>query len=159
LLAVTQYQHWMRQAIAQAQEALPADVPVGCLWLPHQASSAIPILACNAREKDCDPLGHAELLLLRKAATATANWRLTNSVLVVTLEPCPMCASAIAQARIGTLVFGAYDPLQGACGSVYNLTNVPWLTVIGGVLQNECELQLKTFFATARSHSVDRATP
>jgi tRNA(adenine34) deaminase len=145
----------MRQAIKQAQKALPVDVPVGALWLPSDMSSTIPLAACNTREKNDDPLGHAELLLLRKAARRSSNWRLTNSLLVVTLEPCPMCTAAIVQARVGTVVFGAYDPLQGACGSAYNLTdNAPWLTVIGGVLQDDCQSQLKAFFTQVREKLV-----
>lgn len=138
----------MRQAMAVANQALPLDVPVGALLL-HQGN--VIAQACNRRERDCDPVGHAEILVLRQAAQVLSRWRLTETVLYVTLEPCPMCAAAIQQARVSQVVFGAYDPLMGACGSQYNLLPATAsLNVFGGVLEQACSAQLKAFFQSKR---------
>lgn len=131
-----------------AEQALPVDVPVGALIL-HQGE--IIAQAYNRRELDKNPVGHAEVLALQAAAAHLGNWRLNETQLYVTLEPCPMCASAIMQARVGQVIFGAYDPIMGACGSRYGLLlDSPELPVRGGVLESECANQLRDFFKQAR---------
>jgi tRNA(adenine34) deaminase len=142
------HEAWMRQALASAQCALPLDVPVGAVLL-HQGE--VIAQACNRRERDCDPVGHAEILALREAAQRLERWRLTETILYVTLEPCPMCAAAIQQARVQQVIFGAYDPLLGACGSQFNiLPPTGPLPVLGGILEQECAGLLKAFFQGRR---------
>ena len=131
-----------------AEQALPADVPVGALVL-HQGQ--VIAEAYNRREVDGNPVGHAEILALQAAARHLGRWRLSETQLYVTLEPCPMCASAIMQARVGQVIFGAYDPVMGACGSRYGLLlDSPDLPLRGGVLEAECAQQLRDFFQQAR---------
>ena len=142
----------MRIAIAEAEKA-PAhgDVPVGAVVL---VDSRVVAARHNERERNGDPTAHAELLALRDAAEARADWRLTDATLVVTLEPCPMCAGAAVAARIRRLVFGASDPKAGACGSLYNLCADPRLNhevaVTAGVQRERVADLLSTFFATHR---------
>jgi tRNA(adenine34) deaminase len=108
----------------------------------------------NERERLADPTAHAELLTLRDAAAAVGTWRLAAVTLVVTLEPCPMCAGALVAARVGRLVFGAYDPKAGACGTLYNLCADPRLNheveITGGVRAGEAADLLAAFFAARR---------
>ncbi|MGH9282292.1 MAG: nucleoside deaminase, partial [Acidimicrobiales bacterium] len=108
----------------------------------------------NERERRADPVAHAELLALQDAAAALGTWRLEDLTLVVTLEPCPMCAGALVAARVARLVFGAADPKAGACGSLYNLCADPRLnhevTVTPGVLAPEAARLLSDFFAARR---------
>jgi tRNA(adenine34) deaminase len=108
----------------------------------------------NRREQLGDPTAHAELLVLRAAAATAGGWRLGDVTLVVTLEPCPMCAGALVAARVGRLVFGAADPRAGACGSLYNLCSDPRLNhdvpISHGVRAAECAELLSRFFATRR---------
>ena len=108
----------------------------------------------NRRESDSDPTAHAEILALRAAAAREGDYRLGGATLYVTLEPCPMCAAALVHARIARLVFGAWDPRQGAAGSAFNLVTAPSLNhridVFGGVLAEECGARLKRFFAGRR---------
>ena len=115
----------MRLALDEADRAADHDdVPVGAIAL----LAGTPIASHhNERELRGDPTAHAELLALRSAAVAVAGWRLSDITLVVTLEPCPMCAGALVAARVGRLVFGAADPRAGACGSLYNLCADPRL--------------------------------
>lgn len=142
------HEKYLRQAMGLAEQALPVDVPVGALIL-HQGE--IIAQAYNRRELDKNPVGHAEVLALQAAAAHLGNWRLNETQLYVTLEPCPMCASAIMQARVGQVIFGAYDPIMGACGSRYGLLlDSPELPVRGGVLESECANQLRDFFKQAR---------
>ncbi len=138
-------QDWMSSCLEIAENALPEDVPVGALVL---FEGKIIAQACNRREIDQNPVGHAEVLALQQAAQTLGSWRLKNTTLVVTLEPCPMCASAIAQARVGTVVFGAYDPIMGACGSKYQLLGPSEFKgeVMGGVLEASCAKLLRDFF-------------
>ncbi len=139
----------MNCALEVAQRALPVDVPVGALLL-HQGTLIAE--GYNRRELDCDPVGHAEILVLREAALTLGAWRLQQTTLYVTLEPCPMCASAIQQARVGQVIFGAYDPLMGACGSRLNLLpHTSETTVIGGILEAPCSALLKGFFQKKRN--------
>ena len=114
----------------------------------------------NAREADGDPTAHAEVLALRAAAAALGIWRLTGCTLVVTLEPCTMCAGALVLARVSRLVFGAWDPKAGAAGSVRDVVRDGRLNhrveVVGGVREPECAELLREFFATHRSQGPDR---
>lgn len=142
----------MRQAIAVADTTPPGDVPVGALVV--DADGAVIASATNRREQDADPLAHAEVLALRQAAAEVGDsWRLERCTLVVTLEPCAMCAGAALGARVGRIVFGAYEPRTGACGSVWDLPREAPLhkaEVRGGVLQAECEQLLRGFFERLR---------
>jgi tRNA(adenine34) deaminase len=108
----------------------------------------------NEREKSQDPTAHAEMLALSDAATVVGNWRLSEVTLVVTLEPCPMCAGALIAARLGRLVFGAIDMKAGACGSVYNLCADPRLNheveIVSGLRAAEAATQLTDFFESRR---------
>lgn len=144
-----QHEFWMRQAVEIARQALPVDVPVGALILHAGQMIAT---GYNRRELDRDPVGHAEILALRAAAQKLGRWRLSETILYVSLEPCPMCAAAIQQARVGAVIFGAYDPLMGACGSHLNLLpDSPTLPVLGGILEEPCSSLLKDFFKSKRN--------
>jgi len=143
----------MRAALAEAAAALgTADVPVGAVVL--DAEGTVVGSGRNRREADADPTAHAEILAIRAAARAAGEWRLAEYTLVVTLEPCTMCAGAITAARIGRLVYGAADPRAGAVGSLWDVVRdqrlVPVPEVIGGVLAEECQALLRTFFAVRR---------
>ncbi|MEV5280688.1 tRNA adenosine(34) deaminase TadA [Streptomyces sp. NPDC051994] len=139
----------MRSALAGAAEAESAgDVPVGAVVLAADGS----FLASghNEREATGDPTAHAEVLAIRRAADRTGQWRLTGCTLVVTLEPCVMCAGAIVQSRIDRVVYGARDEKAGAAGSLWDLVRDRRLNhrpeVVGGVLEEECSAQLTAFF-------------
>jgi tRNA(adenine34) deaminase len=143
----------MRLAIAEAVRALGHDdVPVGAVVLGP--SGEILGRGHNERELLQDPSAHAEMLAIREAAEAVGSWRLLDTTLYVTLEPCAMCAGAIVLARIPTVVYGTADPKAGAAGSVLDILAEPRLnhrpTVIGGVLQPECAGLLLDFFAARR---------
>lgn len=143
----------MAQAIAEAAAALPTgDVPVGALVV--DAEGRVVGRGHNAREATGDPTAHAEVLALREAAAALGSWRLDGCTLVVTLEPCAMCAGAIVLARVPRLVLGAWDPKAGACGSVHDLVRDPRLNhrveVVGGVREVECAALLRDFFGSQR---------
>jgi len=143
----------MGEALAEAALA-PAhgDVPIGAVVLgPDGAELA---RAHNERELTNDPSGHAELLALRRAAVALGTWHLDDCTLVVTLEPCTMCAGALVLARVSRLVFGAYDPKAGAVASLWDVVRDPRLNhrvdVVGGIAEVECGDLLRTFFAGHR---------
>ena len=143
---------WMREALAQAREALEAgETPVGCVVVRE---GKIIARARNRREELRDPTAHAEVLAIREAARVVGDWRLTGCCMYVTLEPCPMCAGAVSQARLGRLVFGAFDKGRGCAGSVYRICEdpaFPWFTPsVGGVLEGECKALLDVFFQRAR---------
>jgi tRNA(adenine34) deaminase len=143
----------MRHAITEAERALAHDdVPVGAVILGP--SGEILGRGHNERELLQDPSAHAEMLAIREAAVAVGSWRLLETTLYVTLEPCAMCAGAIVLARIPTVVYGTADPKAGAAGSVLDILAEPRLnhrpTVIGGVLQPECAGLLLDFFAARR---------
>jgi tRNA(adenine34) deaminase len=143
----------MRDAIAEGALALrSADVPVGALVL--DARGQVIARGHNTREADQDPTAHAEVLALRAAAAAVGSWRLTGCTLVVTLEPCTMCAGAAVLARVDRIVFGAFDAKAGAVGSLWDVVRDPRLNhrpeVVAGVLGDECAEQLRTFFAEHR---------
>ncbi|MFM8973400.1 MAG: tRNA adenosine(34) deaminase TadA [Actinomycetota bacterium] len=152
-------EHWMDAALAEAGLA-PAhgDVPVGAVVVDLD-SGEIVARAHNTRERDGDPTAHAEILALRAAATVAGNWRLDHHALVVTLEPCPMCAGAIWAARVPRLVFGAADPKAGAAGTCYHFAADPRLNhtteVRSGVRAVECAALLTDFFAARRAGAPD----
>lgn len=143
----------MGKALDLAASALPSgDVPVGALVL--SADEEVLGVGRNMREVCGDPTAHAEVVAIRAAASAVGSWRLQDCTLVVTLEPCAMCAGALMMARIGRLVLGAWDPKAGACGSVWDLVRDRRAThrveVIGGVREQECSQILLDFFAGHR---------
>jgi tRNA(adenine34) deaminase len=144
----------MRAALAEAGRAggPRADVPVGAVVL--DPAGATIGRAHNLRESDGDPTAHAEMVAIRQAARAVGGWRLAGCTLVVTLEPCTMCAGAIIAARMERLVYGAPDPAAGAAGSLWDVLRDRRLDhrieVIGGVLAGECGAVLREFFAQRR---------
>lgn len=147
------YKELMKKAIDIAKEALATnDVPVGALIINKQG--AIVGRGNNRREFEKDPTAHAEIVALREVAIANNNWRLDEHTLVVTLEPCAMCAGAIAQSRIKTLVFGAWDEKAGAVGSVWDILRDPrsphQVEVVAGILKEECADLLHQFFKEKR---------
>lgn len=147
------YAGWMARAIDLAAAAgEQGDVPVGAVVVSPDGE--VVGEGANAREQTGDPTAHAEVLALREAARHTGGWRLTDHTLVVTLEPCPMCAGALLLARIRTVVLGAWDPKAGACGSVWDLArdgrSNHWVEVVGGVREEECSWLLLDFFAGRR---------
>ena len=147
------YRQRMLEAVASARQALEhADVPVAALVL--DASGAVIGAGRNERELRQDPTAHAEILALQAAATAIGDWHLSDTTLVVTLEPCAMCAGAILAARVPVVVFGAWDAKAGAAGSVYDLLRdrrMPHrVEVYAGVEETECAALLRNFFETKR---------
>ncbi|MGH8979083.1 MAG: nucleoside deaminase [Acidimicrobiia bacterium] len=146
---------WMGAALAEARAAADhGDVPVGAVVV-DLTSERVVAARHNERELSADPTAHAELLALRDAARALGTWRIDDHALVVTLEPCPMCAGAVWAARVPLLVFGAADPKAGASGSLYNFAADPRLNhateLRPGVRAEECADLLTTFFAERRS--------
>ena len=146
-----EYETLMAAAIAEAKRA-QVDVPVGAVLA--NGYGEVVASAHNQKELTGDPSGHAEILALRKAAEAEGNWRLEDLTMVVTLEPCVMCAGAIVAARLKEVVFGAYDEKVGAAGSAYDIVRDSRLGgnvgVVGGVLETECQELLKDFFQSRR---------
>ncbi len=147
------YRQRMLEAVASASQALEhGDVPVAALVL--DASGAVIGAGRNERELRQDPTAHAEILALQAAAAAMGDWHLTDTTLVVTLEPCAMCAGAILAARVRVVVFGAWDPKSGAAGSVYDLLRdrrMPHrVEVYAGVEEAECAALLLDFFEGKR---------
>ena len=143
----------MQEAISLAKEAgLKGDVPVGALVVDD--AGTILGMGANLREQDNDPTAHAELVAIRNAAKKLGNYRLDDLTMVVTLEPCGMCAGAIAQSRIKRLVFGSFDEKAGAVGSVWDLLRDPRalhkLEVLSGILKEECSFLLKDFYKNKR---------
>lgn len=142
----------MGEALSQARQALDeGELPVGCVIVKE---GRIIARGRNTRERHRDPTGHAEVNAIRAAAGVLGDWRLAGCTLYVTLEPCPMCAGAISQARIARLVYGAPDPGQGCAGSVYRIPEDPAFAHFcpsdGGVRQEECKALLDAFFACKR---------
>ena len=143
----------MRAALAEAAAAAgTGDVPVGAVVI--DAAGTVVSRGRNRREADGDPTAHAEIVAIRAAAALAGSWRLDGLTLVVTLEPCTMCAGAITAARLSRLVFGAPDPRAGAVGSLWDVVRdqrlVPVPEVIGGVLADDCLKMIRTFFAERR---------
>jgi tRNA(adenine34) deaminase len=145
---------WMGEALVEARACRPTgDVPVGAVVL--DPAGAVIGRGRNQREADQDPTAHAELLALRSAAVTQGSWRLTDCTLVVTLEPCAMCAGAVVLARVARLVLGAWDPKAGAAGSMRDIVRDRRLNhqveVIGGVRAAESTALLHSFFGTRRT--------
>lgn len=143
----------LRRAIDVARDTPPADVPVGAVI--YDAAGVEIAHAHNRKETNGDPTAHAEILAIRDAVGVIGDgWRLEGCTLAVTLEPCAMCAGAIAAARIQTVVFGAYEPKTGACGSVIDVLRDPVLpgftAVRGGVLEQPCAHLMEEFFSNLR---------
>jgi len=143
----------MRAALAEAATAADTgDVPVGAVIL--DAAGVVIARGRNRREADADPTAHAEIVAIRAAARARRSWRLDGLTLVVTLEPCTMCAGAITEARLSRLVYGAADSRAGAVGSLWDVVRdqrlAPVPEVIGGVLAAECLKTIRTFFQERR---------
>ena len=151
----------MMKALKQAQRAYEeGEVPTGCViidMLPEKTEVRPRLLgsAHNQTELLKDPTAHAEMIAITQAASARGDWRLTDTVLYVTKEPCAMCAGAIVLARIPTIVFGAPDPKRGGAVSVFNIVDHPQLNhradVVSGILEDECRSILQSFFRERRS--------
>ena len=144
--------NFMKAALAEASAAAESgEIPVGAVVV---VGNEIVASAANNSVRENDPGGHAEIIALRAAGNACENYRLNYATLYVTLEPCVMCTGAIVQARLGRVVFAAYDAKAGALGSAIDLTNSPALNhrfeVNGGVLADEAAVLLKEFFASRR---------
>ena len=153
---MTRWDPAMREALLEGRAALATDdVPVGAVVL--DSSGAVIGRGRNRREADADPTSHAEVVALREAAAARGEWRLDGCTLVVTLEPCTMCAGAIVLSRVERLVFAAYDDKAGAVGSLWDVVRDRRLNhrpeVVSGVLADEAAALLLEFFATQRSSS------
>jgi tRNA(adenine34) deaminase len=149
------HQVHMQMALEEAAAAEAEDeVPIGAVILDLPSGQLI-AAAHNQKEQLQDPTGHAEVIAITQAAAARRSWRLDNCILYVTLEPCPMCAGAIVQARIPIVVYGCTDPKAGACHTLYQITNDPRLNhrcqVVGGVLAERCGGVLSAFFAKKRA--------
>ena len=146
---------WMHVALEEAAQA-PAlgEIPIGAIII---RAGQILGKAHNYREVSQDPTAHAEIVAIRAAASALGSWRLSDTTLYVTVEPCAMCLGAIILARIPRVVFGARDPKAGACGSVFNLPAEPRLNhrvaVTGGVLEQESQALIQKFFKDLRKDS------
>ena len=147
------YKSLMQEAILLAKEAaIKGDVPVGALVVDD--AGAIIGIGANLREQNNDPTAHAEIVAIRNAASKIGNYRLDDLTMVVTLEPCGMCAGAIAQSRIKRLVFGSFDEKYGAVGSVWDLLRdtraIYRPEILSGVLEKECGELLTEFFSAKR---------
>jgi len=145
---------WMREAIAEAKNALAMEeVPIGCI-IVHEPAGRIIGRGHNRRECDHDPTAHAEIIALRQAAQAQGHWRLLDCTLIVTLEPCPMCAGAIVNARVPRLIYGCDDLKAGAVRTLYQICEDQRLNhrveVVSGVMGSECAELLRAFFARQR---------
>lgn len=141
----------LRQA-AKAEEK--GEIPIGAVIFLNEKVLAT---GYNLKESRHDPTAHAEIIAIQKACRKLGNWRLADCTLYVTLEPCPMCLSAIVQSRVSRLVFGAFDPIMGACGSKVDLGKAhsanPTIEVRGGVLEGPCREVIDTFWQRRRSQS------
>ena len=145
----------MREALAETAVPGPArgEVPVGAVIL--DPAGGLLARAHNQRESDADPTAHAEIVAIRAAGRALGSWHLDGCTLVVTLEPCTMCAGAVVAARIGRVVYGAADPKAGAAGSLWDVLRDRRLNhraeVVGGILAEDCGALLREFFAQRRA--------
>ena len=147
------YKELMQQALLLAKEAANhGDVPVGAIIVDEKG--AVIGRGKNERVKNNDPLAHAEIMAIKDAASKLSNWRFDQLTLIVTLEPCAMCAGAIAQSRFERLVFGSFDEKAGAAGSMWDLIRdaraLTQIEVVSGVLADDCALVLSDFFASKR---------
>jgi len=147
------HEYWMRLAITEARKAeTKNEVPIGCVIVQN---GQIISRGYNLRESKQDPTAHAELIAIKKAARILESWRLLDTTLYVTLEPCTMCMGAIILSRIPTVVFGCYDPKGGAAGSLYDFSADVRLNhrvdLISRILENECSELLSSFFSCLRN--------
>ena len=147
------YKELMQQALLLAKEATNhGDVPVGAIIVDEKC--AVIGRGKNERVKNNDPLAHAEIMAIKDAASKLSNWRFDQLTLIATLEPCAMCAGAIAQSRFKRLVFGSFDEKGGAAGSIWDLIRdaraLTQIEVVSGVLADDCALVLSDFFASKR---------
>ena len=146
------HEHWMREALLLADEAAGAgEVPVGCVIVRRDRVIG---RGRNRREEDRSALAHAEILAIREACAEMGDWRLEDCGLYVTLEPCPMCAGAILNARLKWICFGARDEKTGSCGSVLNLFEENYgyrPAIYGGILESECLERMQRFFIDLRN--------
>jgi tRNA(adenine34) deaminase len=147
------YKELMQQALLLAKEAANhGDVPVGAIIIDEKGE--VIGKGKNERVKNNDPLAHAEIMAIKDAASELSNWRFDQLTLIVTLEPCAMCAGAIAQSRFKRLVFGSFDEKAGAAGSIWDLIRdaraLTQIEVVSGVLADDCALVLSDFFASKR---------
>lgn len=154
----TVHERWMAFAIREAEQALKRrEVPIGAVIVQN---NRIIGRGYNQIESLQDPTAHAEMIALTAAATNLGSRRLEDCTLYVTLEPCAMCAGAIVLARVPTLVFGAYDPKAGACGTLYNIVQDARLNhrveLVGGIAEEECGALLKAFFSSVREKSMGK---
>ena len=143
---------WMAEALREAElAAREGEIPVGCVIV---RDGQLVARGHNLREQTGDPTAHAEVVAIRRAAQALGCWKLEGCALYVTLEPCPMCAGAISQARISRLIYGAGDPAYGCAGSVYRIPEDPafnhFCTCDGGVREADCRALLENFFLRQR---------
>lgn len=150
----SRHEEWMGRALAVASAAAEsADVPIGAVVI--DADGVELAAAHNEREATGDPTAHAEILALRRAARRSGTWRLDGATLVVTVEPCTMCAGALVLARVAVLVFGAWEPKTGAVGSLWDVVRDSRLNhrpeVYGGVLEQRCQTLMRDFFVPYRA--------
>ena len=150
---MNEHDFYMREALHEAKKAAKInEVPVGAVIVRR---GKIIARAHNLKEKKGNALLHAELIAIKKASRAVRDWRLCECDIYITLEPCPMCAGALINARVNKIFFGAYDEKWGCCGSLYNLpadTRFNWRPeVLGGILQDECAAILKDYFKRKRA--------
>ncbi|MDK8845640.1 nucleoside deaminase [Corynebacterium sp. MSK297] len=142
----------MDRALAAARDTPAGDIPVGAVVFGPDGEPVA--AATNRRQVDNDPTAHAEVLALRAAAEKLGRWRLEDCELVVTLEPCVMCAGAAVAARVGSIVFGAWEPKTGACGSYVDAVRAPGALYVpevrGGVAESECQAIIHSFFSDLR---------
>lgn len=148
------HEYWMQQALREADAAAAAmDVPVGCVIVDAEGVELA--YGRNRREQDQDPTAHAEIVALRAAAAKRRSWHLDGATIYVTLEPCPMCAGALVNARVACVVYGAADPKAGAVDSAFFIGNGAPLNhqflVVRGVLRQACTERLRVFFANLRA--------
>ena len=153
--------HYMELALQQAAFAPHiGEVPIGAVLVHNHEVIAV---GYNYRETSQDPTAHAEMIVIRKAAERLQTWRLTETTLYVTLEPCPMCAGAIVHSRIARLVFGTWDPKAGACGSIFDIPAERRLNhrvqVTGGLLERESRELLQEFFRAKRGTLSESSSP
>ena len=143
---------WMAEALREAElAASEGEIPVGCVIV---RDGQLVARGHNLREQTGDPTAHAEVVAIRRAAQALGCWKLSSCTMYVTLEPCPMCAGAISQARVSRLIYGAGDPAYGCAGSVYRIPEDPafnhFCICDGGVLEADCRALLERFFQNQR---------
>ncbi|MEX0588395.1 MAG: nucleoside deaminase [Cyanobium sp.] len=160
MLHATHHELWMERLLRHGEKVGErGEIPVAAVVLDEYGRCIG--WGSNRREQQADPLGHAELVALGQAARLRGDWRLNGCTLVVSLEPCPMCAGALVQARMGTVVFGAADPKRGALGSCLNLATDPsahhHMVVIGGVLGERAGSLLGAWFKQRRRHGSRRS--